>query len=103
MTTYYLTKFPPSYRYRDYRWWNARSKKRAEAFLKKIKEKYGIEGKMILVIETNKQTMKKTPKLKINVRRDDLGYYRWDMTRSGRVELRGPKSYISIASLTKAL
>ena len=101
MTTYYLTKFPPSYRNR--RWWRAESRDRAEKFLKKVREKYKIRGRIITVIETNKQTMKKTPKLKINVRRDDLGYYRWDMTRGGRVELRGPKSYMSIVSLTKAL
>lgn len=47
--TCYLTKFPPSYR--DRRWWDARSKQRAEAFLKHVAEKYGVRGKLIKVKE----------------------------------------------------
>ena len=99
--TYYLTKFPPSYR--DYRWWSARSKKRAEAFLKHVAEKYGVDGKMILVFEkpTNK-TMKKAPKIKINIWKAKDGY-RWHMKRSGRIIAESGEGYARIASLKKTL
>jgi len=99
--TYYLTKFPP--RYRDYRWWSAKSKKRAEAFLKHVKEKYGIDGKMILVFEkpTNK-TMKKAPKIKINIWKAKDGY-RWNMKRSGRIIAESGEAYARVASLKRTL
>ena len=51
-TIYYLTKFPSTYRNRT--WWDAKSKTRAEAFLKHVAEKYGVRGKIITVLD--KQT-----------------------------------------------
>jgi len=46
---YYLTKFPSTYRSR--RWWEEKSKARAEAFLRCVEEKYGVRGKLIKVKE----------------------------------------------------
>ena len=46
--------------------------------------------------------MKKTPKLKINVRKSKYGF-RWDITRCGRVEAIGRRGYKSIGGLTSAL
>jgi hypothetical protein len=50
--TYYLTKFPPTYRNRT--WWDAKSKTRAEAFLRYVEEHYKVRGKIITVFD--KQT-----------------------------------------------
>ena len=100
MTTYYLTKFPPSYRNR--RWWRAESRDRAEKFLKKVREKYKIRGRIITMIETNKQTMKKTPKLHINIWKAKDGY-RWHAKRNGRIVAESGEGYARIASLKKTL
>ena len=45
MTTYYLTKFPRTYR--DRRWWAEDELDDARRYLKNKREKYGVRGRLI--------------------------------------------------------
>ena len=47
LRTFYLTKFPKTYR--NYRWWMPEDREYAVAYLKHVREKYRVRGKLILV------------------------------------------------------
>ena len=100
MTTYYLTKFPRSYRNR--RWWAKDELDYAKRYVKHVREKYKVRGKIITVFQTNKQTMKKTPKLHINIWKAKDGF-RWHAKRNGRIVAESGEGYARIASLKKTL